>query len=112
MDVAPSSVARRDTRTRAGLSLVIVTSTPPCWATVRLALAEYNSPAPSVTVPDALTAGGGLTVTVSESGTTLAADAVTVVVHGSVAVPPYVGVKLVLTSPFWMVTVAGTETQA
>ena len=63
-------------------------------------------------MPPILIAAGGLTVTLSESEAMAVAEAVTVVVQGVVAVPPYAGWKNVLTCPAGMVTLAGTVTQA
>ena len=54
----------------------------------------------------------GLTVMDIESDTSPVAEAVTVVVQGSGAVPPYAGVKVVVTWPFGMVDVAATATHA
>ena len=110
-EALPTVVASGATRT-AGLLLDTVTVTPPCCEAPSVAPAASCSPAPTVCVAGAVIAGWGLTVTETESETTPAADAVTVVVQGSVAVPPYAGSNVALTRPVGIVTDDAVETHA
>src|SRR6185503_2463059 len=85
---------------RDGSLLARWTVTPPGGAAAASAPpADTCRPLPTLFRAYRLIAGGGFTVTLTLSDVRLGADAVSVVVHGSVALPPYVTVALAFTWP-------------
>ena len=88
IDALPTSELLRERSSVFGSLLVMVTVTPPCCVVPREAPVPTIRREPTVTAPGAVMFVCGLTEMLTESPTRPVAEAVTVVVQGSVAVPP------------------------